>query len=244
VTSHPHAVYFVDLIPGTDTPQIDLSRVGPGRYELLNQFRYLDHEFGTITVHPFETDLTSVRFYDSWITPQLGPHTPAAILHDAMIGSPAFSVVGMNQPDDHDADRIFHDALRSLGVGVFRRRTMWSAAKVLGTGLRLDQLWVVPWLLVLLASAAVHFLEVIDAVDWLPWIGGWQLWLEWPVAALSTLVVGVAASVLLAAARPNYFGAALMQSLLFALAFVPVLAMLPALIVIRVIGLVMKLLRL
>ena len=77
MTQNPHAIYFPDIEPNGE-PKVRLKRIGPGRFELLEKFRYLDHKFGMIEIQPFETDLTTVHFWNSWITEARRAHARGA----------------------------------------------------------------------------------------------------------------------------------------------------------------------
>ena len=72
------------------------------------------------------TDLTSVPRALRWFVSQYGSHTPAALVHDRLIGIdppiPGFT--------DAYADRFFRVMLQDLGVRWMRRWLMWSAVAV------------------------------------------------------------------------------------------------------------------
>jgi hypothetical protein len=69
------------------------------------------------------TDLTSVPKSLRWFVSQYGVHTPAALIHDALIGAER-PVEGLT--DEH-ADRYFRFMLEDLGVRWIRRWLMWAA---------------------------------------------------------------------------------------------------------------------
>lgn len=69
------------------------------------------------------TDLASVPTPLRWLVGRYGVHTPAALVHDRLIGADA-RVPGMT---DADADRYFRFMLRDLGVRLIRRWLMWAA---------------------------------------------------------------------------------------------------------------------
>jgi hypothetical protein len=69
------------------------------------------------------TDLTSVPKALRWFVGQYGVHTPAAIIHDALIGGEEVPA-GMT---DELADRYFRFMLDDLGVRLIRRWLMWAA---------------------------------------------------------------------------------------------------------------------
>lgn len=69
------------------------------------------------------TDLTSVPQALRWLVSQYGSHTPAALIHDRLIGKKS-PVEGVT---DVHADRYFRFMLRDLGVRLLRRWLMWAA---------------------------------------------------------------------------------------------------------------------
>ncbi len=75
----------------------------------------------------FETDLASIPQMFRNIIPQVGRHIQCAIVHD-------FCYCGNTDLSKKDADLLFLDGMKSLGVGWFRRRTMYLAVRAAGTG--------------------------------------------------------------------------------------------------------------
>lgn len=70
------------------------------------------------------TDLTSVPGPLQWLVTRYGVHTPAALIHDWLIGPGPSPIVGLT---DQDADRYFRFMLSDLGVRWIRRWMMWAA---------------------------------------------------------------------------------------------------------------------
>ncbi len=75
----------------------------------------------------FETDLASIPQIFRSIIPQQGRHIQPAIVHD-------YAYCGKTTLTKKDADLLFLDGMKSLGVGWLRRRTMYAAVRVGGTG--------------------------------------------------------------------------------------------------------------
>lgn len=71
---------------------------------------------------PAETDLASVPPALRWFVSSYGVHTPAALIHDRLIGPT--NDLGVK---DSDADRFFRFMLKELGVPFVRRWMMWTA---------------------------------------------------------------------------------------------------------------------
>jgi hypothetical protein len=72
----------------------------------------------------FETDLASVPGPLRWFMGSYGVHTPAAMIHDMLIPTPAALVGSLTE---QQADRYFRFMLHDLGVRWFKRWLMWSA---------------------------------------------------------------------------------------------------------------------
>ena len=68
------------------------------------------------------SDLTSVPGPLRWFVSPYGLHTPAALVHDRLVGAEA--PAGFHR---RDADRLFRDMLDALGVPLLRRWLMWTA---------------------------------------------------------------------------------------------------------------------
>ena len=135
----------------------------------------------------FTTDLASIPGFAAWLVPKDGRHTPAAIVHDAMILGPGDSKQYLGIPDDvavppAEADEIFRAGLHYLGVAFVRRWLMWAAVTIrtLAAGRRpadLVRLIAVPLLLLFGALAVPDAFDVPGLVD-LP--GSWVLRWEAP----------------------------------------------------------------
>lgn len=82
------------------------------------------------------TDLASIPFFMAWFVPVNGRHTPAALVHDTMLGD----IRGSRRSGDIsateagrlrvEADDVFLDAMVVTGVPLLRRRLMHSAVTV------------------------------------------------------------------------------------------------------------------
>lgn len=67
------------------------------------------------------TDLATVPTALLWFVPRYGVHTPAALIHDWLIGDAS------SRLDPRQADRYFRSMLEAVGVPWLRRWMMWSA---------------------------------------------------------------------------------------------------------------------
>lgn len=120
------AEFVMRRVPGKD-----------GSYYLLKQFRYVDAG-GEEWIIPgkegqeFETDLASIPSLAGWLVPKDGRHTPAALVHDAMILGPGETACyGGRLVAAEEADKIFRLGMQFLGVKFWRRWMIWSAVSIL-----------------------------------------------------------------------------------------------------------------
>lgn len=105
-----------------------------GHFHMLKQFtatwtrQGLGGPVKVIVPKGFETDLASIPQIFRSIIPQVGRHAQPAIVHD-------FCYVndqgGMTKKE---ADEMFLDGMKSVGVGWLRRRAMYLAVRAGGTG--------------------------------------------------------------------------------------------------------------
>lgn len=134
MTDLPWAKCFVDPDNASEPAQVRLRQVTRKSFVLESSMRYT----GTtgvaglperaLTLRPpdlgpaAETDLASVPAALRWFVSSYDVHTPAALLHDRLIGGTAIEGVS-----DTDADRFFRFMLKELGVRLIRRWMMWTA---------------------------------------------------------------------------------------------------------------------
>ena len=96
-------------------------------WRLLAPFSYLAPGHGLITVPAgFETDFASVPRWPLAFA-LLGSYGhAAAVIHDWL-----YTTGELSRPD---ADRVFHEALRSSGIARWRAWLMWAGVRVGGLG--------------------------------------------------------------------------------------------------------------
>ena len=126
----PWASSFCDPDSG-DPAHIVLVQVDRKNFLLRTPIRYKG-ETGVeglpdeaLTVRPEDlgaTDLASVPTALKWFLSRYGVHTPAALVHDRLIGDS-----GLDDVSDVQADRFFRFMLKDLGVRWIRRWMMWAA---------------------------------------------------------------------------------------------------------------------
>lgn len=131
--------------PGADgaTARVVLEQVADEYFALRDGFHYTAPGRATMEVSPSDlrggrTDLTSVPQALTWLVGRYGRHTPAALLHDALLhraDQQAMADDVSALPGYEEADAVFRDALACLQVPPLRRTIMWAAV-AFGTRLR------------------------------------------------------------------------------------------------------------
>lgn len=198
-----------------------------GRGDAVFTFRRIDHKTYCVTTqfdyvgkkgHSYRvpgdvgensTDLASIPGFLTWLVPKDGRHTPAAVLHDALIGGrngKDYVVTHVDDVDDGQADLLFREAMAGLGVAWLRRWMMWAAVALRTLTMRTDPetrkaipRWgrIVPVAVVVLAWTVVCALMALDVPDVsrpaleLPWLGDRPFCLELLIGFVM-IVVGAA----------------------------------------------------
>lgn len=105
---------------------VDVRQVDDVEWETLRTLTY--HATTEIFEVPAQerTDFASVPRVFVWFVPRYGRYTKAAILHDYLcsVAVPAGRISRI------DADGIFRQAMRELGVSFLRRWIMWAAVRL------------------------------------------------------------------------------------------------------------------
>jgi hypothetical protein len=108
------------------------------------------------------TDFASVPRVFVWFIPRYGRYTKAAILHDYLcsIAVPAGRISRI------DADGIFRQAMRELGVPFLRRWIMWAAVRLgaLTNPAGRKKWWTEAWRVALIAALALPIVAPAAAV--------------------------------------------------------------------------------
>lgn len=210
--------HFYDAQNRTADAVFQFERMTPPNYRVMCQFEYVD-KLGIwyrvpMNVAKNSTDFASIPFFLTWLVPKDGTHTPAAVLHDALIGGRKGEHYETSAPEtipDRHADYLFREAMRESGVAWLRRWIMWAAVtlRTLTVKIRKDKTsgketqskrWgrilvigvVVGVWSVLSAAMALDVPDLIRADRDLPWIGARPWWNE-VVRALVMIAVGTAA---------------------------------------------------
>jgi hypothetical protein len=115
-----------------------------------------------------ETDLASVPASLQWFVGKYGVHTPAALIHDVLIGD---NDKPLDEITDALADRYWRFMLADLGVPWLRRWLMWTAV-AFGTRYRRSgwsrwSLWI--WVLASVAGTVLFLIGISVGIMWM-WI--------------------------------------------------------------------------
>jgi uncharacterized protein DUF1353 len=99
------------------------------------------------------TDFASVPREFVWFIPRYGRYTKAAILHDYLCSK----VVPAHTISRIEADGIFRQAMRELGVPFLRRWIMWAAVRLgaLTNSAGREKWWTEAWRVALIAAVAL-----------------------------------------------------------------------------------------
>lgn len=165
----------------------------PGDFTLMERFLYTDpltpNEGIVVPAQPriFTTDLASIPAPFTWLVPKDGTHTPAALLHDALVSDPELPAdyrLAHRDPDSgrwhtdptepeprcsrEDADNIFRHAMAHLGVSYLRRWMVWAtvtAATLCSKASWTKWYWRLLFLVAVAGLGVGGVLEFLDLID-------------------------------------------------------------------------------
>jgi len=141
---------------------VDVRQVSDQGWETLRTLTYhATTEDFEIPVHE-GTDFASVPRIFVWFIPRYGRYTKAAILHDHLCSR----VVPVGHISRIDADGIFRQAMRELGVPFLRRWIMWAAVRLgaLANPAGRKRWWAEAWRVALIAAIALPVITPAAAV--------------------------------------------------------------------------------
>lgn len=99
-----------------------------GTWALLQGFTYCHRDHICYHVPAgFETDFASIPRLFWNLLPPTGTYGKAAVIHDFLYRTPTVPVTRA------EADQVFRDAMKDLGVSSFTRTLMWSAVRSFGS---------------------------------------------------------------------------------------------------------------
>jgi len=103
---------------------VDVREIDSKTWETLRVLTYHGNTDDFVVPEHEQTDFASVPRVFVWFLPRYGRYTKAAILHDHL-----WRVAVPNGLSRLDADGIFRQAMRELGVPFLRRWIMWAAVR-------------------------------------------------------------------------------------------------------------------
>jgi Protein of unknown function (DUF1353) len=177
-------------------------------FRLVQPIGYWDAEVGAVIVPDnlgrFDTDLTSVKRFFTWLVTTTGVHLPAALVHDGLIPgrTAGSSYVANREIDRVTADRIFRSGMGDLGTSWLQRWLIWAAvATATMVSAPFRQAWrawvaVVVTVGVVLVGGTLATIDLFDCRQVVPWMGDRPAWLEVVTGALGAVVIPLVLSVL------------------------------------------------
>jgi len=141
---------------------VDVRQVGDQDWETLRALPYYAKtEDFEVPVHE-GTDFASVPRVFVWFIPRYGRYTKAAILHDYLcrVAIPEGRISRI------DADGVFRQAMRELGVPFLRRWIMWAAVRLgaLTSPAGRKKWWTEAWRVALITAIALPVVAPAAAV--------------------------------------------------------------------------------
>lgn len=104
---------------------VDVEELDEHNWKVLQAFDYQAQVDRYTVCRGQKTDFASVPRIFAWFIPTYGRYTKAAILHDYLC-----DLAHEDKFARRDADAIFRQAMRTLGVPFLRRWIMWAAVRL------------------------------------------------------------------------------------------------------------------
>jgi hypothetical protein len=141
---------------------VDVRQVDDQDWETLRVLAYHAKTEDFVVPVDERTDFASVPCIFVWFIPRYGRYTKAAILHDYLcsIAVPAGRISRV------DADGVFRQAMRELGVPFLRRWIMWAAVRLgaLTSPAGRKKWWTEAWRVALITAVALPVVTPAAAV--------------------------------------------------------------------------------
>jgi len=183
----------------------------PANFRLLRTLGYYDPSWKEPFIVPrdlehWRTDLVSVPTLFAWLVPKIGPHLPAAIVHDALVLADGEAVAHDGPSVTREqADVILRDAMGYLGTPVVRRWLMWAAVSLATCWHRRPRAYwravVLLTVFVIVALGVLATLDLLDVCDVLPWMGDHVWYQELLGGAIFAIVIPASLSLLYGSLR-------------------------------------------
>jgi hypothetical protein len=119
-----------------------------------------------------------VPTFAAWLAPTTGRHLPATLLHDVLIPRPDGPQQHIASPPGTEADHIYRETVKELGVPLVRRWMIWAAVSLRALWAETGSDGGPRWLLriritlvlaLILAFGAVVTRDLIDHCNPFPW---------------------------------------------------------------------------
>jgi hypothetical protein len=159
---------------------VDVRQIDDQDWAILRALTYYARTEDFVVPVQEHTDFASVPRVFVWFIPRYGRYTKAAILHDYLCSV----CVPAGRVSRIEADGIFRQAMRELGVPFLRRWIMWAAVRLgaLTNAAGREKWWTQAWRVALIAVVAlpvvtpaavviaISFLVfyLIEVVVWIP----------------------------------------------------------------------------
>ncbi len=105
--------------------EVVVQQLDDKNWAVCEEFSYTGHKETWRIYEGMETDFASIPRVFVWFLPRYGRYTKAAIVHDYLWRERA----APGKMDWIDADGVFRQAMRELGVPFLRRWIMWAAVR-------------------------------------------------------------------------------------------------------------------
>ncbi len=174
---HARSEQQLGFAPGST---VDVRQIDDQDWEILRALTYHARTEDFVVPVQEHTDFASVPRVFVWFIPRYGRYTKAAILHDYLCSV----CVPAGRVSRIEADGIFRQAMRELGVPFLRRWIMWAAVRLgaLTNAAGREKWWTQAWRVALIAVVAlpvvtpaaaviaISFLVfyLIEVVAWIP----------------------------------------------------------------------------
>ena len=174
---HARSEQQLGFAPGST---VDVRQIDDQDWAILRALTYYARTEDFVVPVQEHTDFASVPRVFIWFIPRYGRYTKAAILHDYLCSV----CVPAGRVSRIEADGIFRQAMRELGVPFLRRWIMWAGVRLgaLTNAAGREKWWTQAWRVALIAAVAlpvvtpaavviaISFLVfyLIEVVAWIP----------------------------------------------------------------------------
>ena len=174
---HARSEQQLGFAPGST---VDVRQIDDQDWAILRALTYYARTEDFVVPVQEHTDFASVPRVFVWFIPRYGRYTKAAILHDYLCSV----CVPADRVSRIEADGIFRQAMRELGVPFLRRWIMWAGVRLgaLTNAAGREKWWTQAWRVALIAAVAlpvvtpaavviaISFLVfyLIEVVAWIP----------------------------------------------------------------------------